>query len=64
MSVKNKITVHAYKYNGTLYRSWEFPTVINKTDEYICVSSQNCKVITYLEDEKRFVYSKLTRPTI
>lgn len=65
MGNNRKIAIHAYKFNGWLYRTWEFPTVIEETDEYICVSSKGSKVIT--ADKKKsdvFHHSKILVPTI
>lgn len=41
-----KIMVHAYKRNNWLYRVWEFPQIVESTNDYICVYLKNCKVIT------------------
>jgi protein associated with RNAse G/E len=61
----NKISIHAYKYDGWLYRSWEFPTIIKETNEYLCVSSHNARVITASKKQKnRFFHSQVTYPTI
>ncbi|MDR2369033.1 MAG: DUF402 domain-containing protein [Mycoplasmataceae bacterium] len=64
MNLNNKIIVHAYKFNGVLYRTWEFPEVIKETDTYICVDLKNTHVITTNDESKRFFHSRLTRPTI
>jgi protein associated with RNAse G/E len=63
INVEKKLAVHAYKFNGVLYRSWEFPLVLVETDKYLCLDLQNTKVIT-THDGKRFFHSKLVRPTI
>lgn len=60
-----KIAIHGYKFNGWLYRTWEFPTIIEETDDYICVSSKGSMVIT--ADKKKadvFHHSKILVPTI
>lgn len=64
MTLDKKIIVHAYKFDGVLYRSWEFPTIIKETKEYICVDLWNTHVITTNDGGKRFFHSKLNRPTI
>lgn len=65
MEVNKKISIHGYKFNGWLYRAWEFPTIIEETDEYLCVSSQGAEVIT-ADKKKHNVYhhSKIFIPTI
>jgi protein associated with RNAse G/E len=60
----NKIVIHAYKYNGWLYRTWEFPTIIKQTNEYICVSTYNAHVITASKKGERHFHSCVTYPTI
>ncbi|MDR0825745.1 MAG: hypothetical protein LBM72_00590, partial [Mycoplasmataceae bacterium] len=64
MEKNKKVTVHAYKYNGWLYRTWEFPTVYEETDDYVCVSSQGAHVITASPTNNKFYHSKITHPTI
>ncbi|MDR2461859.1 MAG: DUF402 domain-containing protein [Mycoplasmataceae bacterium] len=61
-----KIMVHAYKFNGTLYRTWEFPTIIEETDKWICVSTQNTNVLTIDIKKKKenVLHSKISCPTI
>jgi protein associated with RNAse G/E len=65
MRNEKEIAVHAYKFNGWLYRTWEFPKIIEETDEYICLLSNGSRVIT--ADKKKdnvFHHSKITAPTI
>ncbi|MDR1235021.1 MAG: DUF402 domain-containing protein [Mycoplasmataceae bacterium] len=60
-----KLIVHAYKFDGKLYRTWEFPNVIEENDKYICVNLLNTRVITADDaTTNRFFHSKLKRPTI
>ncbi|MDR2823540.1 MAG: DUF402 domain-containing protein [Mycoplasmataceae bacterium] len=64
MQINRKVIIHAYKFNGWLYRTWEFPTIIKETDEYICVVTENTKVITAADDLKHFYHSKINRPSV
>lgn len=54
-----KIAINAYKYNGWLYRSWEFPKLIEETEDYICFAIQGVKVITSDKKSDRFFHSKI-----
>ncbi|QHG89639.1 DUF402 domain-containing protein [Malacoplasma iowae] len=63
ISVRKKIMVHAYKRNGWLYRVWEFPKVVAMTDEYICVSLYNSRVITNEKNSSRNFHSKNLKPS-
>ncbi len=62
--VNKKIAIHAYKFNGWLYRTWEFPTVLEATDEYVCVSSQGARIITNRIGSKQHYQSKVIEPSI
>lgn len=54
-----KIAINAYKWNGWLYRSWEFPKLIEETDEYLCFAIQGNRVITSDKKSNRFFHSKI-----
>lgn len=62
--VDKKIVIHAYKFNGWLYRTWEFPTVLEVTDDYICVSNQGSTILTNRIGSKRHFRSKVIQPSI
>ncbi|MDR1991495.1 MAG: DUF402 domain-containing protein [Mycoplasmataceae bacterium] len=64
MNIDKKMQIHAYKFNGVLYRTWEFPTIIEETNDYICLDLFNTHVITTNDKTERFFHSKLNRPTI
>jgi protein associated with RNAse G/E len=59
---QKKISVHAYKFNSKLYRSYEFPTIIEENDDFICIDATFSKVI-FLKENKN-VYSKINRATL
>ena len=52
MRLNSKIAVHAYKYDGCLYRTYEFPKIIDETDEYICLSLHNIHIISQAKNKK------------
>lgn len=56
--------MHAYKFNGFLYRSYEFPSIIEENDEYVCIDTSKAKVIFYKKEIKKLVFSRNNRPTI
>lgn len=39
------MSIHAYKYNGHLYRTHEFGRIINSNDDYICVDITKAHII-------------------
>ncbi|MGL4768886.1 MAG: DUF402 domain-containing protein [Mycoplasmoidaceae bacterium] len=57
MKIGNKIMVHAYKKNGWLYRTWEFPIIVESNDDYICLFIKNSRIITSEKDSKRNFHS-------
>ncbi|MDR1850978.1 MAG: DUF402 domain-containing protein [Mycoplasmataceae bacterium] len=59
MSNTKKVSVHAYKFNGLLYRSWEFPTIIENTDKYMCIDIRKSKVIFWKKTDQKHVYSTI-----
>ena len=58
MKIGKKIMIHGYKKNGWLYRTWEFPKIIEKNDEYLCVYLKNTSIITSEKFSKRNFHSK------
>ena len=40
MKINHKVSIHAYKYDGCLYRTFEFPKIIY-VDKKITILSQN-----------------------
>lgn len=57
ISTNKKVMIHAYKRNGWLYRTWEFPKVVDIGKDFICVSLWNCKIITNDKDKKCYYRS-------
>lgn len=64
MEKNKKVSIHAYKYDGWLYRTWEFPMIIDETDDYICLSLSHCHVITASADRKHYYHSRINHPAI
>ncbi len=58
MNIGKKVMVHGYKKNGWLYRVWEFPIIIDQTDDYLCLAKKNTVVITSEKNSKRNFKSK------
>lgn len=54
MKIKQKIAVHAYKYNGWLYRSYEFPKIIDITPDFICLNLTKTRIISQNDDGRNF----------
>lgn len=52
MNINHKIAVHAYKFNGCLYRTFEFPKIIYKNNEFIILDLSNCRVISQGKNKK------------
>ncbi len=58
--IGRRVMVHAYKFNGWLYRSWEYPMVIENTDDYIVLSNIDTKILTSEFNTNR-VFGSLTK---
>ncbi|MGL4647120.1 MAG: DUF402 domain-containing protein [Mycoplasmoidaceae bacterium] len=58
MKIGKKVMIHAYKKNGWLYRTWEFPKILEINDRYVCVSMKNSSVITSEKYSDRNFLSK------
>ncbi len=50
--------IHGYKKNGWLYRTWEFPKILEINDEYICVYIKDSIVKNSEKFSKRNFLSK------
>jgi protein associated with RNAse G/E len=57
------ISIYAYKFNGLLYRRWEFPGVIEQNKNYICVNLTNSRVIMFKKEKNKHVFSKILNKT-
>lgn len=53
LKVGDEIMVHAYKWNGWLYRSWNNPKVVDIDSEKVVLDSTNSLVITSEENSVR-----------
>jgi len=59
MKLNHKLAVHAYKFNGCLYRTFEFPRVIYENDKYLILDLSNCRIISQARNQKFYhSYSK------
>lgn len=55
--------VHAYKYNGWLYRTWEYPTIIEINDDYTVLSLIKTRVLSSEENSIRCFSSWMYKDT-
>jgi len=59
MKINHKLAVHAYKFNGCLYRTFEFPRVIYENEKYLILDLSNCRIISQARNQKFYhSYSK------
>lgn len=61
--IGTRVMINAYKFNGWLYRVWEYPLVLDVKDDYVVLASENSEILTSKENSKHFFYSKATKPT-
>lgn len=61
--IGKKIMVHAYKFNGWLYRAWEYPTIISITDDYVLLGNLNCDIYSPEFGTNRCFKSKVVKDT-
>lgn len=54
-----KLSIHAYKFNGWLYRTWEFPELVFENNEFYCFKGNNSKIITNHPGTKNHYHSKI-----
>lgn len=52
MKINHKLAVHAYKFDGVLYRTFEFPRVIYENNHYLILDLQNCRIISQAKNKK------------
>lgn len=62
-TISKKVMVHSYKFNGWLYRTWEYPIIIDNTEEYVVLASQNAEIMTGEFNTKRCFSSIIQKPT-
>lgn len=53
LKIGDPVMVHAYKYNGWLYRTWSNPIVVHNSENQIILCSTNSQVITSEENSFR-----------
>lgn len=53
LEIGDRVMVHAYKYNGWLYRVWNFPIVVDIIKEWVVLCSYNCNVLSSEENSLR-----------
>lgn len=61
--VGDSVMVHSYKYSGWLYRTWNFPILVEDNDEYIVLCTIDSTVLSSEENSFRIFTSKVTKPT-
>ncbi len=61
LSIGDRVMVHAYKFNGWLYRIWHFPIVVDQINEWTILCSHNCNVISAEETSIRVFTSKIDK---
>lgn len=52
MKLNHKLAVHAYKFDGSLYRTFEFPRVIFENEKYLILDLPNCRIISQAKNKK------------
>lgn len=57
------VMVHAYKFNGWLYRSWEYPMIIANEDDYVVLSNFNTEIMTSEYNSYRVFCSQTKLPS-
>ncbi len=63
MRINHKLSVHAYKFDGCLYRTFEFPRVIYENNEYIILDLQTSRVISQAKN-KKFYHSSSKKDSL
>lgn len=58
MKIGNKIMVHGYKKNGWLYRTWEFPLIVENNETFTCLYLKNVWITSSEKDSERNFHSK------
>ena len=61
--IGTRVMINAYKFNGWLYRVWEYPLVLEVNDDYIVLASHESDILTSKLNSKQFFYSKVSKPT-
>lgn len=61
--VGDSVMVHSYKYSGWLYRTWNFPIVIEENEEHLVLCTIDCTVLSSEENSFRIFNSKVLKPT-
>jgi protein associated with RNAse G/E len=55
-------TIHAYKYDGTLYRVWNEIKILQETNESVCVQMQDSIIKTLKHNN--FFANRVNYPSI
>ena len=61
--IGKRVMVHAYKFNGWLYRSWDFPMIIDNNDDYVVLSNFDTNILTSEFDSNRVFGSTTKHPS-
>lgn len=61
--IGSRIMVHAYKFNGWLYRSWEYPVILEVNEDYVVLGNEESTILSSKEGTNHFFFSKVVKPT-
>ncbi len=52
MKINHKVSIHAYKYDGCLYRTFEFPKIIYVDEKIVILSLEKTRIISQGKNKK------------
>lgn len=61
--IGKRVMIHAYKFNGWLYRSWEYPMIIGNEDDYVILANHDTKILTSEYQSNRVFGSETKHPS-
>ncbi len=61
--IGKRVMVHAYKFNGWLYRSWDFPMILENNDDYVVLSNVDTSILTSEYNSNRVFGSSTKHPS-
>jgi protein associated with RNAse G/E len=64
MANKKTVVIHAYKYDGQIYRCYETPAIISEDENYIVVDLYRTRINTYKAEADNNYFSKITYPCV
>ena len=63
LKIGDSVMVHAYKYNGWLYRTWEYPIVVDFKEDFVVLALSKSKVLSAEEKSIRCFSSWVNKTT-